>query len=199
MAEASKSKLQITPKKYITENKYCCFLCGTHLPDAKRRARISSSLAQLLSDILERELDTIDVRGYLCNDDCYKKINRFTTLRTSLAELSKTLKERNAACNASMRCKRGLPSDVRETFASAQRLKSRNVVQSLNFQKIAPNSTRFNLPPVAQSNGLNYSNLPPFQGCSVLLPRPSHAAVLTNTENLVCKVKVSLRRIICLQ
>ena len=133
MAEASKPKLQITPKKY------CCFLCGTHLPDAKRRARISSLLAHLLSDILECKLDTIDVRGYLCNDDCYKKINRFTMPRTSLAELSKTLKERNAAGNASMRCKRGFPSDVKETFASAQHLKSRNVVQSLNFQKIAPN------------------------------------------------------------
>ena len=144
----------------------------------------------------------IDVRRYLCNDDCYKKINRFTMLRTSLAELYKTLKERNAACNASMRYKHGLPSDVKETFPSIQRLKSQNVAQHLNFQRIAPSSTRFYLPSCTQSNTLNYSNLPPFQGCSVLLPRPSNvinAAVLTNTENLVCKVEVSLRRIIYLQ
>ena len=177
-------------------------MCATHLPDAKRRVRINSSLAHLLSDILECELDTIDVRGYVCNDDCYKKINRFTMLRTSLAELCKTLKERNAACNASMRYKRGLPSDVKETFAPAQRLKSQNVAQRLNFLTIAPNSTRFYLPSSTQSNALIYSNLPPFQGCSVLLPRPGNvinAAVLTNTENLVCKVDVSLRRIICLQ
>ena len=53
-------------------------------------------------------------------------------LRTSLAELCKALKERNAACNASMRYKRGLPSDVKETFAPVQHLKSQNVAQHLN-------------------------------------------------------------------
>jgi hypothetical protein len=73
MAEGSMSKLNITPEKYVRENKYFCFLCGINLPDAKRRARITSSVAKLLSDILECELDTIDVTGYLCNDDCYKK------------------------------------------------------------------------------------------------------------------------------
>ena len=58
-------------------------------------------------------------------------------LRTSLAELCKALKERNTACNASMRYKRGLPSDVKETFAPVQCLKSQNVAQHLQSQNVA--------------------------------------------------------------
>ncbi len=200
MAETSKSMIEITPKKYVRVDKYCCFLCGSNLPDAKKRARINSSLAQLLSDILESELD----RGYLCNDDCYKKMNRFATLRTSLAELSKTLKGRHVACKASLRCKRGVPSDVKETVVPTQRLKGRTV-KSLNFQPIAPSSTCVPVPVV--SNTLNYSNLPPFQGFSVLLPRrsnvlqpldPLHPVALDEAENIVCKVEVSLWRTLTL-
>ena len=228
MAEGSMSKLNITPKKYVRENKYFCFLCGINLPDAKRRARITCSVAKLLSDILECELDTIDVTGYLCNDDCYKKTNRFAALRTSLAELSATLKDRqsHAACKTSMRFKRGVPSDVKETLQPAQRRKSLNSVLSQTFQDIAPSSTcerfksksntvqRMNYQKTALNstsvyvpsafNTLNYSNLPPFQGCSILMPRPSnilHTALLPHgvptpdgTENVVCKVEVGLLR-----
>ncbi len=37
MAETSKSMIEITPKKYVRVDKYCCFLCGSNLPDAKNK------------------------------------------------------------------------------------------------------------------------------------------------------------------
>ena len=106
----------VTPKKPVRSSFSSgkkCAVCGTFLDDPRKRVKLKKELALKLQEIVASE--NLDPEGYLCNNNCYKSVNRYFELKAALKSLKTDLTQKcenvqgQSAC---VRWKRELPSDV---------------------------------------------------------------------------------------
>ena len=88
-----------------------CVLCGSELDNPRKRVKLKQELVLKLQEIVASE--ELDPEGYLCNDNCYKSVNKYFELKAALKCLKsdRTQKFKNMQ-GQSLRWKRELPSDV---------------------------------------------------------------------------------------
>ena len=113
----------VTPKKTVRSSFSSgkkCAVCGTFLDDPRKRVKLKKELALKLQEIVASE--NLDPEGYLCNNNCYKSVNRYFELKAALKSLKTDLTQKfenvqgQSAC---VRWKRELPSDVSENENSS--------------------------------------------------------------------------------
>ena len=113
----------VTPKKAVRSSFSSgqkCAVCGTFLDDPRKRVKLKKDLALKLQEIVASE--NLDPEGYLCNNNCYKSINRYFELKAALKSLKTDLTQKfenvqgQSAC---VRWKREFPSDVSENENSS--------------------------------------------------------------------------------
>ena len=85
-----------------------CVICGNVLQDSRKRVKLQHELFVKLQEILSSE--NLAQEGYLCNDTCYKSVNRYFELKSNLKDLKSTLAEKFQTTQE-QRWKRHLPTD----------------------------------------------------------------------------------------
>ena len=128
---------------------------------------------------LECEDDKTDTRGYLCNDVCFKSMNKYVKLKASLKELTESMKQKFIASQNTriQRWKRGVPTDAKSQNVRRHLRTDNSCTTALNeLQNIAPAPVTIPSPAnsIFQSvatNKFSSNNLPQFQGYAVLFPR----------------------------
>ena len=101
----------VTPKKPVRSSfssRQKCVLCGSVLDNQRNRVKLKQELVSKLQEIVVSE--NLDPEGNLCNDNCYKSVNKYFELKAALKS-DLTQKFKNVQ-GQSLRWKRELPSDV---------------------------------------------------------------------------------------
>jgi hypothetical protein len=99
-----------TPRKYI--GTAGCILCGCEKADPRKRTKLNGRVSDLqhrICSILDVPLTSINSDGYICNDRCYRDLNRLDKMKEDLKKLQNTLKEKFAT---NTRAKRAIPTDA---------------------------------------------------------------------------------------
>ena len=68
----------MTPKKPVWpsfSSRQKCAVSGSFLDDPRKRVKLKKDLALKLQEIVASE--NLDPEGYLCNNNCYKSVNRY--------------------------------------------------------------------------------------------------------------------------
>lgn len=104
----------VTPKKPVRSSfssRQKCVLCGSVLDNPRKRVKLKQELVSKLQEIVASE--NLDPEGYLCNDNCYKSVNKYFELKAALKCLKSDLTQKfKNVQGQSLRWKRELPSDV---------------------------------------------------------------------------------------
>ena len=112
----------MTPKKPVRSSFSSgpkCAVCGTFLHDPRKRVKLKKRPLKLQEIVASENLDP---EGYLCNNNCYKSVNRYFELKAALKSLKTDLTqkfENVQGQSALVRWKRELPSDVSENENSS--------------------------------------------------------------------------------
>ena len=113
----------VTPKKPVRSSvcsRQKCAVCGSFLDDPRKRVKLKKYLALKLQEIVASE--NLDPEGYLCNNNCYKSVNRYFELTAALKSLKTDLTQKfENVQGQSVRWKRELPSDVSENENSSSK------------------------------------------------------------------------------
>lgn len=111
----------VTPKKPVRSSfssRQKCAVCGSFLDDPRKRVKLRKDLALKLQEIVASE--NLDPEGYLCNNNCYKSVNRYFELKAALKSVKTDLTQKfENVQGQSVRWKRELPSDVSENENSS--------------------------------------------------------------------------------
>ena len=71
-------------------------MCGSFLDDPRKRVKLKKELASKLGEIVVSE--NLDPEGYLCNDNCYKSVNKYFELKAELKSLKTDLTQKFKKC-----------------------------------------------------------------------------------------------------
>ena len=133
----------VTPKKPVRSSvcsRQKCAVCGSFLDDPRKRVKLKKDLALKLQEIVASE--NLDPEGYLCNNNCYKSVNRYFELKAALKSLKTDLTQKfENVQGQSVRWKRELPSDVSEnenSSSKASRPMPRPMSKSSSLQSGGP-------------------------------------------------------------
>ena len=87
-------------------------MCVNVLYNPRKRVKLKEELFSKVQEIVSSE--NIDPEGFLCNDTCYRSVDKYYKLKNSLQELKKKMEENfdNTAKKQGVRWKRGVPTDV---------------------------------------------------------------------------------------
>ena len=88
------SKSSCTPKKYI--DVVGCIICGSEKADTRKRTKLNgkvSDLQQRICSILQVPSSSVNSNSYICNDRCYRDVNRLEKMQQDLKKLQNSLKE----------------------------------------------------------------------------------------------------------
>ena len=89
------SKSSCTPKKYI--DAVGCITCGSEKADTRKRTKLNgkvSDLQQRICSILQVPSSSVNSNSYICNDRCYRDVNRLEKMQQDLKKLQNSLKEK---------------------------------------------------------------------------------------------------------